>query len=205
MFRLTVFVALATAIFGSWAAAAEINVTPVKNTAIIVVTGTLNLDDGQKFADAITGYDTGLVVLSSDGGNLLAALRIGTLIRSTNFATAVRDKSECVSACAIAWLGGAARYLGTDALVGFHAFYTVGDNGQLTENGVGNALVGAYLNRIGLSDSAIIYVTQSHPKEMTWLNVDQARLRGIEVAILPPTEKPAAEPAERPRLIGNHE
>jgi hypothetical protein len=205
MFRFTVFVSLATAFFGSWAMAAEISVRPIKNTAIIAVTGTLNLDDGQKFADAITGYNTGLVVLASDGGNLLAALRIGTLIRSTNFATAVREKSECLSACAIVWLGGAARYLGTNALVGFHAFYTVDDNGRLTESGVGNALVGAYLTRIGLSDLAIIYVTQSHPNEMTRLNVDQARLSGIDVSILPPTGAQAPELRDPPRLISNLE
>jgi hypothetical protein len=196
--RFAVLAALGIALPGPRATAAEITVTPLRGTAIVTVTGTFTLDDGRKFADAIAGYDKGLVVLASDGGNILAALKIGTLIRTGNFATAVRENSECISACAIAWLGGAVRYMGSGAMVGFHAVYTVDDSGQPLENGVGNALVGAYLSRIGLPDPAIIYVTKSHPKEMTWLDPAQALLTGIDVDILPPGDEQAAEPENPP-------
>jgi hypothetical protein len=77
--------------------------------------------------------------------------------------------------------------MGSRAHIGFHAAYVV-VNGVPNESGAGNALVGAYLNRIGLSDSAIIYITRAHPTEMTWLTLEQAAKSGIDVAVLPPMD-----------------
>jgi hypothetical protein len=68
--------------------------------------------------------------------------------------------------------------MSAEARVGFHAAYS-SETGQ--ETGVGNALVGAYLNRIGLPYSAVIYITQAAPNSMTWLSVAEAKKRGIDV------------------------
>ena len=49
------------------------------------------------------------VSFNSEGGNLGAAIRIGELLRRKNIATAVGYADQCVSACAIAFLGGEIR------------------------------------------------------------------------------------------------
>jgi hypothetical protein len=66
-----------------------------------------------------------------------------------------------------------------EARIGFHAAYNTG--GQ--ETGVGNALVGAYLNKIGLPYAAVIYITKASPDSMTWLSVADAEKSGIEVEV----------------------
>jgi hypothetical protein len=71
--------------------------------------------------------------------------------------------------------------MGRGAQIGFHAAYTV-ESGQQTETSAGNALVGAYLNRIGLPDRAVIYITQAAPQSMTWLSLADAAQQGIDVA-----------------------
>ena len=68
--------------------------------------------------------------------------------------------------------------MGANAEIGFHAAY---DRSTGQETGVGNALVGAYLTRIGLPYSAVIYITQAAPTSMTWLSLKDAEKEGIEV------------------------
>jgi hypothetical protein len=167
--------------------AANITVDRSADISFITVTGRLQLEDGETFAEKISGLTRGVVLLSSPGGNLSAGLRIGKLIHLKKFSTAVPDGVGCASACAIAWLGGIVRYMGRTALVGFHAAYRI-DNGRATETGVGNALVGAYLNELGLSEEAIVYVTSKPPNDIAWLSIDAARQLGISTTILPPVQ-----------------
>src|SRR5262245_48035062 len=125
------------------------------------------------------------VAFRSKGGRLLTGIRIGTLIRAKRFATVVPDAAECASACALAWLGGTRRFVGADAKIGFHAAYVMRDGGP-TESGPGNAIVGAYLNQLGLSEKAIFYVTQAVPTTMQWMSLQDAAEHGISVASLTP-------------------
>jgi hypothetical protein len=94
------------------------------------------------------------------------------------FATFIPDDVRCASACAIAWLGGTQRFAGPRAAICFHAA-AWGQTGA--ESGMGNALLGSYLNQIGLPEMAIAYITVSAPQSMTWLNFEAARKVGIEV------------------------
>ena len=140
-----------------------------------------------------SGDDRANVDFNSDGGDLRAGIAIGKSIRLKSFATTVLEGQRCASACALAWLGGSPRYMGRSALVGFHAAY-IKKEGLPSESGVGNALVGSYLTQIGLSETAVVYITQAAPTEMTWLNLRNAKQIGIEV--LPFEEQtPATKPA----------
>jgi hypothetical protein len=114
--------------------------------------------------------------LSSNGGSVLAGIEIGEAIRLKGFQTLVVGR--CASACALAWLGGTQRFMKAGAQIGFHAAY---DSDSHRESGV---VVGAYLNRIGLPYSAVIYITMATPTSMTWLDVSQAKRIGIDVALL---------------------
>jgi hypothetical protein len=66
------------------------------------------------------------------------------------------------------------------ARVGFHAVY-VDNGGQASVSSAGNALVGAYLNQLGLPASAIVYITSAPPEGMQWLSFVDAQHYGIDV------------------------
>lgn len=187
------------AIIGS-AVAAQITIDSSGDADVITIMGTLDAPDGQKFADAVASIRKAVVLFASNGGSVVAGLRIGKIIRLRNFVTAVPDGVRCASACALAWLGGTTRFMGTDAQIGFHAAYTV-QNGAPQESGVANALVGSYLSGIGLPDEAVIYVTAPHPDEIQWLTLSDARRIGIDVALLPPMVQQPSQLPTAPSLL----
>jgi hypothetical protein len=174
--------------------AANISLAPLDGDpahAIVVVEGRLESGDEIQFRTQVGRLTKAIVAFDSDGGNLLAGIAIGKTIRVKSLATAVLDEQRCLSACAIAWLGGLPRLMGRTARVGFHAAYNK-EAGRASESGVGNALVGSYLNQIGLSEIAVVYITQAAPTELTLLTLPDAEKIGIEV--LPFEETPATKP-----------
>ena len=148
--------------------------------AIVFVRGELVNGDDIRFRSQVAQLTKAIVIFSSDGGNLLAGIGIGKIIRLNSFATVVLDGERCASACALAWLGGSPSFMGNGAHIGFHAAY-IETAGQATETGVGNALVGSYLTWMGLSERAVVYITQAAPAEMTWLTLRDAEQTGIDV------------------------
>jgi hypothetical protein len=167
--------------------------------ALVMVEGDLELNDIEVFRSRVASLSKATVAFRSDGGSLLAGIRIGMLIRVKNFTTVVPDAAQCASACAVAWLGGARRLLGAGSKVGFHAAY-VQKAGTTTESGPGNAVLGAYLDQIGLPEDAIVYITQAAPNSMKWLNMEEAAQHGIDVALLPP---PNAAPPSDPNVTAS--
>lgn len=150
---------------------------------MVVVQGDIVHGDAERFLDTVRSVDVGAVLLKSPGGNLVEGLVIGRAIRASGFTTGVAPGTACASACALAWLGGTTRYMDPTSLVGFHAAY-VEESGRFSESGVGNALVGAYLNELELGFDAIVFVSSAAPNEMNWLNAAKARKVGIDVVLL---------------------
>jgi hypothetical protein len=70
--------------------------------------------------------------------------------------------------------------MGPNARIGFHAVYT-DSNGQSMVSSAGNALVGAYLNQLGLPSPAIYYITNTSPNEIQWLTFSDAQNYGVDV------------------------
>ena len=146
--------------------------------AIIAIEGDLEIGDGEKFATLIRPPGPGLIIFDSNGGNLLAGLRIGEIARSRGFSTLVLDGRTCASACALAWLGGERRLLSPQARLGFHAAYAL-KNGANEVSGSANALVGAYLDRLNIPYEAIYELTDAGPDSIRWLTVADANRLGI--------------------------
>jgi hypothetical protein len=176
--------------------AANISVSDLgpNNPVAVLVVGELLLSDGDQFRSKVGGLGKAVVIFQSDGGAAVTGIDIGETIRLKNFATLVPSQVRCASACALAWLGGAPRIMAADAQVGFHAAYVV-RGGQALETGIGNALIGAYLNRIGLSYSAVAYITGPAPTSMSWLNAADAMQHGIGVAMLDGADQSARKSA----------
>jgi hypothetical protein len=146
---------------------------------VITVEGPLVSVDGDQFTARAASLNSAIVVFSSDGGSLVAGLRIGEAIHRKGFSTFVPDGRRCASACALAWLGGVERFIGADASIGLHAAYDP-TSGEET----GSSVVGAYLTKIGLPYEAISYFTRAGPNETTWLNMADVAQRGVRVTLL---------------------
>jgi len=164
------------------AVAATVTVRPETpdRPIVVVVEGSLAAFDEDQFAAKTAPLSSAFVAFSSDGGSLVAGLRIGEAIRRKRFSTIVPDGRRCASACALAWLGGVERFIGISGKISFHAAYDAASD----ESGIGTAVVDAYLSKIGLPYEAVIYITQTASNEMTWLNMSDAAQRGIRVTLL---------------------
>lgn len=164
------------------AAATIVKSTGQANAVVIDISGVLLPGDQDRFV-AIAGTSARAVVaLDSPGGNLVAGIAIGKIIRFKHFDTLVSNGQACASACALAWLGGASRLMGATGRIGFHAPYLRGPSGGIASaSPAGNAYVVAYLNELGLSKEAIIYITETPPEKLKWLGFLEARKVGIEV------------------------
>jgi hypothetical protein len=161
----------------------------VSGIDLIFLQGVILEGDQATFRKMAAASDKAIVVLDSEGGAVTAALEIGRAIRLRGFATAVAPQRLCASACALTWLAGTPRLIGNSSKLGFHAAYRVID-GKAAESGVGNALVGAYLNQLGLPDPTIIYVTSAPPEGIEWLSLDKAKSVGISYETLDETAQP---------------
>jgi hypothetical protein len=170
--------------------AADIHLMPASNAsdgfAAVVIDGTIVSGDAAKF-DAITaGYQSGIVVLNSDGGVAIEGMEIGEAIRSrpakpVGMVTVVLDGNRCASACALVFAGGHLREMQAHALLGAHAVYVTGTDGVSRETGQGNAMVGAYLTKLGYGYQTVAAMTSAAPDAMTWLNPAEARQIGLGV------------------------
>jgi hypothetical protein len=161
---------------------------------VIILFGVILPEDRAKFVSTAAVSDEAVVVLNSQGGSTLASIEMGKAIRLRDFGTAVPENALCASACALMWLAGNPRFIGHGAHIGFHASY-IDRNGTLLESGVANALVGAYLNQIGLSQRAIAFVTSAPPEGMEWLDAGKARSIGVDVVWMEAENRPQNQPS----------
>jgi ATP-dependent protease ClpP protease subunit len=181
--------------------AAEITELPGEHPRVIAIKGELQVGDDEKFIQAALPVKQAVVLFNSEGGNLVAGIEIGKAIKLKQFYTLVAKDTYCASACALAWLAGTRRFMESGARVGFHAAYEV-ENGQPKSSGRANALVGAYLNQLGLNTEAIIYISTPAPESMQWLTAEDANQYGIDVELIKETvAQPDATPTEAKWLV----
>lgn len=161
---------LTATIFGSHTSAADIEILGGQ----VILSGEIVHGDANRFESVVAGLPAKTIVrLQSPGGMALDGIRIGKLIRENGFGT-YAPYGVCASACGLIWLGGVDRWINPNARVGFHQAYT-GDARNNETSGVGNALVGAYMNELGYSDVAIIFATALKPNQMAWLSTEWSR------------------------------
>lgn len=188
--------------FTSSASAADISVLSNNGFTFIHLEGNILPGDGDKFSRISSNIKDATVMLNSNGGDLFSGLQIGTTIKRKSFATAVLADKTCASACGLIWYAGSVKYFHKNASIGFHSAYQI-VNGEAQETGVGNALVGAYLTRLGATDKTIIFFTLAKPSSINWLTHSIANELGINY-VPNFTGTPARSPRAQP-LKGNNQ
>jgi hypothetical protein len=172
----------------------NVTVVPLKGgtyKSVITVTGAFKQGDEKIFSQKLAlAEQPAIVSFNSSGGAISVAFSIGEQIRARKLVTFVPEGWTCASACALAWLGGWPRYM--QGKVGFHAAYEPGPNHEVSSTG--NALVGAYLAKLGEPMSAIVFVTTAPPESMRWLT----KAEGMKVDIGFEDTNPTAMKAPAP-------
>ena len=174
--------------------AADISIRAGKDGSsdLIIIKGDITAEDEKTFKQIALNTEFATVLLDSPGGLIRPAIAIGKTIRIKEFATAVVD-AECVSSCALIWLAGDVRYMAKNSKVGFHAAYIEDKDGKTIPAATGNALVGSYLNSLGLNESIVAFVTRAGATEVNWLNKEGADRLGLPVSIINNRKKAIAD------------
>ncbi|CAN5825420.1 hypothetical protein BH11PSE3_BH11PSE3_29600 [soil metagenome] len=166
------------------------------------------------------------VELSSLGGDLGEGLAIGTLFRDYDVATIVRRNDVCLSACALAFLGGTSSHEGTErgmdqrielgARLTFHNFFLNADSAEsptpddpvksrkhgFMEARAATASLLYYAADLGIDPKFIASLMAKPPEELT--NIDTAQ-EFIALKICPADlAPPAASLAEQALNICNN-
>lgn len=166
------------------------------------------------------------VELSSIGGDLNEGLEMGYLFRDFNVATVVRRRDLCLSACALAFLGGTASREGTERThahsvevggkLGFHTFYlnarsgdapTADDPVRSRRQGFGEARAATaslvrYAADLGIDPKFVATMMARPPEELAYVNTteDFLTLRVCPIGLA----RPAIPLAEQALNVCNH-
>lgn len=136
----------------------------------------------QDFLDAnpFDGYNF-VIELNSPGGSLLGGMVLGRMIREHGLSTGVVAYSndvagpgECMSACALAFLGGEDKELLDDSILGFHQFSSSLDSEGRVEKVVDtqrdtqmvSSLVHDYIVSMGVSSKLFSMMSSTSPEKM---------------------------------------
>lgn len=166
------------------------------------------------------------VELSSSGGDLNEGMRMGYLFREFDVATVVRKGDICLSACALAFLGGTSYRDSSDAAaslsleiggrLGFHNFSLTPDSvkqqtpknpvqGRLQgfeEARAGAATVMRYAADLGIAPHFVALLLTMPPEEFAYVNTTEEflNLRVCPIGL----GRPSISPAEQALNICNH-
>jgi hypothetical protein len=179
---------------------------------------------------AAPGAPLATVELSSLGGDLNEGLKVGYLFRDFNVATVVRKKDICLSACALAFLGGTSAHgeandpsertrshrLEIGAKLGFHAFYLNPNSAQaptaedpalgrrqgFTEARAATTAVMLYAADLGIDPRFVASMMTKPQDEFAYTNTTEEflTLKACPIGL----DRPAISPAEQALNICNH-
>ncbi len=165
--------------------AAEIQVVRAEGErAHVIIAGEIELGDADRFRNEVRDLPPAVVDLDGPGGKLLDALSIGDQVRERGDYTAVASGAHCTSACALIWIAGVERTWQEGGSIGFHAAAArEGDVVRMTASG--NAIVGAYLTRLGYPLSVVVMATEADHTSMAYLTADLAARSGLTYRHVP--------------------
>lgn len=210
---LPLFAAICTsAVLSSAAAVAatyELSFDPSSDVGLISVIGIIEPGDGATFYDLAQRVERAVVMLESPGGNVQEGISIAAEIAYRGFNTLVSDGDGCHSICAIIWTSGATRYMAREADISVHAAYRPISQGtfqlRAAESGHANAMIGAYLNEVGLSQEAISYFTFARPDEpLLPITPEIAQRLNIDVFVLDGDQVISPQDRPTPRAIARN-
>lgn len=201
--RLAAAVALAAAMLSSQpAAAVEVRLGHSGDSTILLVEikGSIERGDAQivqTFLETLPKDRQIAVSLASPGGLIDEALRMGRYFHASRIRTYVTGRGrQCLSACALAFLGGrdisgqTYRVKGTEAQLGFHGFRRVVPDREFTVADMHEAVavtqrviltIADYLTAVDASIEFMSLMLEKPNTSMNYLSNEQAPGIGVHV------------------------
>ena len=180
-----------------------IKVLNMNNSWNIILEGEIDSDAPARVAEALkkVGSDGADVYISSPGGNLLAGMQIGRMLReagaNTYIGTLISDPSQkiignlvgvkympgyCLSACTFAFIGGVYRYSIEGSEFGVHRFSSSSGSTSVDLDAaqIMSAAVGAYIREMDVDPSLFDLMVQEGKDGIRVLsNSDMTRLNVV--------------------------
>ena len=136
----------------------------------IVGTGDIRPQDELVLASMIASLpEISMVVLSSPGGSVAAAIGMGETIRNAHIDTMVAPRGQCLSACLFAFIGGTKRHVPSSSKLGSHQFRWSDDSRTANDAQIAQALSARVLRHfitMGVDPDALTYVLETPPDDM---------------------------------------
>jgi hypothetical protein len=148
---------------------------PHSDSSVLMVSGIIGPGAHRQFQAALWRGEPKLVVLDGPGGVLGEAILIAEEVRRRGLTTLVTANRSCASACAIVFLSGRTKYLGSGAAIGLHsASYADGRaDPEATQ------LMAAYLGQLGVPQATLRRMARTAPSDIRWLTTAEQRAIGI--------------------------
>jgi hypothetical protein len=164
----------------------------------IVVEGTIEVDDHLILEALVEELDyenqelIPVVVLESGGGNLMAGIRMATVVRLSGLSTYV--DTYCASSCSVIFAAGYYSLLGEKGKIGLHNPYTpefnedgetIGILSESEEKGFSWwAMYGSFITSFQDEDMAKTWIDKTFntpSEEMFWIDAESSEEYGITV------------------------
>jgi hypothetical protein len=124
------------------------------------------------------------VALTSPGGSLVSAMRLGQQIREAGFNTTIGSTDysppNCFSACAYAFAGGVSRHLPEGSKYGIHQFRGMDKALNEDESQKISATLNTYLDVMGVDRHLLDYAQVTASDKMSILSLAQAKLLKVD-------------------------
>lgn len=144
---------------------------------IYAITGDIDPNAQMVFKRLVGDRMGGTVELKSLGGDLVASVSIGRIVRDHGIKTVVPAGTYCLSGCAIIWAGGVERRVEEHGTVGFHRPWRRNENGEVVPGRTG--IVRHYYHEIGFNEE-VIEKLMADPDTFYYLTGRKAQSLGIE-------------------------
>ena len=131
---------------------------------MVLAQGPINKETFAQFKDFTKDLPAGTwVAFTSPGGNLINGMQMGSLIRERRFNTTIsyteHSPSDCLSACAYAFLGGTSRNLPPNSRFGLHQFRGLETAISAEDTQKLSAILAKYIDAMGI-DRRILDIAQ---------------------------------------------
>ncbi len=159
--------------------AAPPRAAPARERVVLVMSGMIGRGAYREFRRAIARSKPEAVVLDGPGGILGEALLIAEEVRRRGLATVVAPGRRCASACAIVFLAGRTKHMGSGAEVGLHSASF--EDGRADPEATG--MMAGYLSHLGVPASTLRRMASTAPSDIRWLTRSEQRalrIRGLD-------------------------
>ena len=152
---------------------------------VILAVGQIDKQTSEQFKSIAKDFPQGTwVVLSSPGGSVVNALRLGQQIREAGFNTTIGSTDysppNCLSSCAYAFAGGISRHVPPGSKYGIHQFRGTDKALNEDESQKISATLGAYLDVMGVDRHLLDYAQVTTSDKVNVLTLAQAKLLKVD-------------------------